>query len=62
MSDARTYYWMPMDQYIGGTEHGELHMPYARYWTKIMRDMGLVNFARTFQQLTNQGVVCNHAH
>ena len=35
-------YWMPMDQYIGGIEHAMLHLLYARFWTKVMRDLGLV--------------------
>jgi hypothetical protein len=35
-------YWMPMDQYIGGIEHAILHLLYARFWTKVMRDLGLV--------------------
>jgi len=44
MVDARNDYWMPMDQYIGGIEHAILHLLYARFWTKVMRDLGLVKF------------------
>ena len=43
-----TRYWMPMDQYIGGIEHAILHLLYARFWTKVMRDLGLVKIAEPF--------------
>jgi leucyl-tRNA synthetase len=43
-STQRTDYWMPMDQYIGGIEHAILHLLYSRFWTKVMRDLGLVKF------------------
>ena len=46
MVDARNDYWMPMDQYIGGIEHAILHLLYARFWTKVMRDIGLVGVRR----------------
>jgi len=61
MVDARNDYWMPMDQYIGGIEHAILHLLYARFWTKVMRDMGLVRFDEPFTRLMTQGMVLNHA-
>ncbi|MEP6608142.1 MAG: leucine--tRNA ligase [Burkholderiaceae bacterium] len=57
MVDERTDYWMPMDQYIGGIEHAVLHLLYARFWTKVMRDMGLVKFDEPFQRLFTQGML-----
>lgn len=50
-------YWMPMDQYIGGIEHAILHLLYARFWTKVMRDMGLVKVDEPFTKLLTQGMV-----
>ncbi len=55
-----TAYWMPMDQYIGGIEHAILHLLYARFWTKAMRDMGMVSFDEPFTRLLTQGMVLNH--
>ncbi len=55
-----TAYWMPMDQYIGGIEHAILHLLYARFWTKAMRDMGLISFDEPFTRLLTQGMVLNH--
>ncbi len=60
MVDARADYWMPMDQYIGGVEHAILHLLYARFWTKVMRDMGLVKVDEPFANLLTQGMVLNH--
>ena len=60
MVDARNDYWMPMDQYIGGIEHAILHLLYARFWTKVMRDIGLVKFDEPFTRLLTQGMVLNH--
>jgi leucyl-tRNA synthetase len=54
-------YWMPMDQYIGGIEHAILHLLYARFWTKVMRDMGLVEVDEPFTRLLTQGMVLNEA-
>jgi leucyl-tRNA synthetase len=62
MVDARADYWMPMDQYIGGIEHAILHLLYARFWTKAMRDLGLVKFDEPFQNLLTQGMVLNHIY
>jgi leucyl-tRNA synthetase len=60
MVDERTKYWMPMDQYIGGIEHAILHLLYARFWTKAMRDLGLVAIDEPFSNLLTQGMVLNH--
>ncbi len=62
MVDERTAYWMPMDQYIGGIEHAILHLLYARFWTKVMRDLGLVSFGEPFTKLLCQGMVLNHIY
>ncbi|MDO4904688.1 MAG: leucine--tRNA ligase [Lautropia sp.] len=62
MVDARNDYWMPMDQYIGGIEHAVMHLLYARFWTKVMRDMGLVKFDEPFTRLLTQGMVLNHIY
>jgi leucyl-tRNA synthetase len=55
-------YWMPMDQYIGGIEHAILHLLYARFWTKVMRDLGLVKVDEPFTNLLTQGMVLNHIY
>jgi leucyl-tRNA synthetase len=55
-----TKYWMPMDQYIGGIEHAILHLLYARFWTKVMRDLKLVDVDEPFTRLLTQGMVLNH--
>ncbi len=60
MVDERTNYWMPVDQYIGGIEHAILHLLYSRFWTKVMRDLGLVNYDEPFANLLTQGMVLNH--
>ena len=67
-----THYWMAdptkatggsgMDQYIGGIEHAILHLLYARFWTKVMRDLGLVKVDEPFTKLLTQGMVLNHIY
>ena len=60
MVDAGTAYWMPADQYIGGIEHAILHLLYSRFWTKVMRTLGLVKYNEPFANLLTQGMVLNH--
>jgi leucyl-tRNA synthetase len=62
MVDERTDYWMPVDQYIGGIEHAVLHLLYARFWTKVMRDLGLVKVGEPFKQLFTQGMLLAHSY
>ena len=59
MLDARVEYWLPVDQYIGGIEHAILHLLYARFWTRVMRELGLVAFKEPFANLFTQGMVLN---
>jgi leucyl-tRNA synthetase len=59
MVDTRVDYWMPVDQYIGGIEHAILHLLYSRFWSKVMRDLGLVKYDEPFQKLLTQGMVLN---
>ena len=62
MVSSNNDYWMPMDQYIGGITHAVLHLLYARFWTKAMRDLGLVKFDEPFTNLLCQGMVLNHIY
>jgi len=50
-------YWMPVDQYIGGAEHAVMHLMYARFFIKALKDMGYVKFDEPFMKLFNQGIV-----
>jgi leucyl-tRNA synthetase len=61
MVGAGADYWLPMDQYIGGIEHAILHLLYARFWTKVMRDMELVKIDEPFTKLLTQGMVLNES-
>jgi leucyl-tRNA synthetase len=59
MFDERAGYWMPVDQYIGGIEHAILHLLYSRFWTRVMRDLGLTAVSEPFSNLLTQGMVLN---
>jgi leucyl-tRNA synthetase len=59
MVDERVNYWLPVDQYIGGIEHAILHLLYSRFWSKVMRDIGLTKFDEPFANLLTQGMVLN---
>jgi leucyl-tRNA synthetase len=62
MVDERADYWMQVDQYIGGIEHAILHLLYSRFWTKVMRDLGLVKVDEPFKNLLTQGMVLHHIY
>lgn len=62
MLDDRAKYWTPVDQYIGGIEHAVMHLLYARFIHKLMRDEGLVNSDEPFKTLLSQGMVLRDGH
>jgi leucyl-tRNA synthetase len=55
-------YWMPVDLYVGGAEHAVLHLLYARFWHKVLFDLGLVHTAEPFQKLVNQGMILGFSY
>src|SRR5690606_27060505 len=55
-------YWMPVDLYVGGAEHAVLHLLYARFWHKVLYDIGAVNTKEPFHRLVNQGMITSYAY
>ncbi len=61
-SKEKEKYWMPVDLYIGGAEHAVLHLLYARFWHKVLYDLGFVSTKEPFQRLVNQGMITSFAY
>ncbi len=61
-SKEKENYWMPVDLYIGGTEHAVLHLLYSRFWHKVLFDLGIVSTDEPFQKLYNQGMILAFAY
>lgn len=59
---AEAEYWMNVDQYIGGIEHAVMHLLYARFFTKVLRDLGYINIDEPFERLLTQGMVCKETY
>jgi leucyl-tRNA synthetase len=62
LDPAKVQYWLPVDQYIGGIEHAVLHLLYARFFTKVCRDLGLTRVGEPFTNLLTQGMVCKESY
>jgi leucyl-tRNA synthetase len=62
LAPEKVRYWMPVDQYIGGIEHAVLHLLYARFFTKVCRDLGFTAVAEPFTNLLTQGMVCKESY
>jgi leucyl-tRNA synthetase len=62
VSKEKEDYWMPVDLYVGGAEHAVLHLLYARFWHKVLFDLGLVNTKEPFKRLVNQGMITSFAY
>lgn len=62
LDTAAADYWLPVDQYIGGVEHAVMHLLYARFFTKVMRDLGLLHVDEPFANLLTQGMVCKETY
>jgi len=60
-SEEAERYWMPVDLYVGGAEHAVLHLLYARFWHKVLYDVGAVHTKEPFQKLLNPGMILGHA-
>ncbi len=56
-ASERANYWFPIDQYVGGVEHAILHLIYSRFWTKVMRDLGMIENSEPVERLFTQGMV-----
>ncbi len=62
VSQEKEQYWMPVDLYVGGAEHAVLHLLYARFWHKVLFDLGLVSTKEPFKRLVNQGMITSYAY
>ncbi|HAK44421.1 MAG TPA: leucine--tRNA ligase [Spirochaeta sp.] len=62
VNEAVQDYWMPVDLYVGGSEHAVLHLLYARFWHKVLFDLGVVKTSEPFERLINQGLITSFAY